>query len=449
MTSFNIHDLVHHTIDVLGFRAKERQIKLKHKISDKLPKIVIGDPQRLRQIFLNLLGNALKFSEVGKVVLTAERGAGDELLFSVSDRGIGIEPEKLDTIFQPFSQADASTTRRFGGTGLGLTICQRLIHKMNGRIWVESEVGKGSTFSFTAQLPKSDGKALKAIDRRREERKDVVVSKRELSILVADDAEDNLLVIKGFLKSAIYRLEMARNGQEAVEKFTKGRYDLVLMDIQMPQMDGYEATRRIREHEKAAGLTPVPIIALTAHAMADISDKIIGAGCNLHLTKPIRKKRLISIINQFAATDAPPGRELQTAIARSVEKEAQKPQNTDTGDGFKTVNMKTMERLRRDLGDDIDFSLELFMKSLPERLAAISSAIDGNDARQLGEVAHKLKGPSATFGADKMVDLVVRLGKMAKDGDMDECAALLSRIEVAGKELELALRELIKGDANG
>jgi PAS domain S-box-containing protein len=446
VTSFNLHELIRHTIDVLAFRAEEKHIKLKYKISEKIPNMVLGDPQRLRQIFLNLLGNALKFSEAGNVVLKVKPGKLDELVFSVSDRGIGIEHKKLETIFHPFSQADASTTRRFGGTGLGLTICQRLIKKMGGNIWVESKVGKGSKFSFTARLPKGDDEGAKSIDRRTDERLEDVTVQRTISILVADDAEDNLLVIRGFLKRGPYRLDMVMDGAEAVKKFSSGSYDLVFMDIQMPHMDGYEATRRIRALEKSEGRQATPIIALTAHAMADVSEKIIAAGCDLHLTKPIRKNRLISVIHQFV--------ELGGTLFNNIETvDVQNLKNNDSITakiGSKEVkaalllNMNTIERLRRDIGDDIDFSLNLFIKSLPERVAEVADAIEKNDAKMLGEIAHKLKGPCSTFGAEKMVAIVVELGQKADEGQVAECNNLLNLIRSESRELQMALEGIIK-----
>ncbi|MBF0455302.1 MAG: PAS domain S-box protein [Magnetococcales bacterium] len=306
ITLFDLHELVQHTLDILHFRAKEKGLKLRKRLSRAVPKVVEGDPQRLRQVLLNLMGNALKFSEQGEVVLAIDKGEEGILHFSVSDTGIGIPREKLETIFQPFSQADASTTRRFGGTGLGLTICHRLIEKMGGNIWVESALGAGSQFSFTVQLVEGVEKNLNStLDRRQMERTSEHASGRHFSLLVADDAEDNLLVIQGFLNRGPFDLQVAKDGVEAVELFKSSRFDLVLMDIQMPRMDGYEATRAIRAWEKSQNATPVPIIALTAHAMSDVSDKILKAGCDLHLTKPIRKKRLLNVIHQFIAHGEP------------------------------------------------------------------------------------------------------------------------------------------------
>ena len=229
-------------------------------------------------------------------------GSSDNVIFEVSDTGPGISQDKQEEIFRPFTQEDSSTTRKHGGTGLGLTICQRLVDLMGGSIRLESEVGQGSTFIFTiplAQASKDEITRMVNIKDRVSSVGDSSTSKNNLKILLAEDVEENQMVIEGFLGQTECQVEIAEDGVEAVEKFKSSRYDLVLMDIQMPNMDGYEATKTIRAWEIATGAKPTPIIALTAHALQEEAQKIKDVGCDLHLSKPIRKARLIEVLQEF------------------------------------------------------------------------------------------------------------------------------------------------------
>ena len=228
--------------------------------------------------------------------------------FVITDTGIGIPPEKMNVIFESFTQADSSVTRRYGGTGLGLSISKRFVELMGGNIWVESEPGRGSAFYFTARLNKAiEAEAAPAPadpsgpkDPQTPEgeapRGDDAAEAKPLKILLAEDSEDNRLLIKTYLKQTPYLLDMAENGQVAVEKFRQGAYDLILMDMNMPVMDGYTATRAIRQREAQQGGKPVVIIALTAFALKEDEQKSLDAGCDAHMTKPIKKKILLEAL---------------------------------------------------------------------------------------------------------------------------------------------------------
>ena len=440
---FDLNDIIEKATEVIAIRAHEKGLELTSHVMSDVPTDLVGDPTRLRQVLLNLLGNAIKFTERGEVVLRVQRepDAGEQSLlrFSVSDTGIGIPPDKVETIFERFTQVDSSTTRRYGGTGLGLTISRRLIELMGGRIWVESRVGHGTTFAFTlragvwtgpkrrvarqpvdmhnlnvlvvddnatnrlilhevlsgwkarvteaaggeealarlqraqdagdpyrlmlldCRMPGMDGfqvveatkrhqglakvtimmltsdgrggdlararelglagymvKPVKRTDllnaisiamdaplpARQESPLPMVSAPSDalpsLSILLAEDTEDNRLLLKAYLKQTPYRLDFAENGEVACGKFKVGRYDLVLMDMQMPVMDGYTATGTIREWERANHRPPTPIIALTAHALQGDAQKSLAAGCTAHLTKPIKKATLLAAILEHA-----------------------------------------------------------------------------------------------------------------------------------------------------
>jgi CheY-like chemotaxis protein len=271
------------------------------EIAPDVPGDRVGDPTRLRQVLLNLVGNAIKFTESGEVTLRVapdtDASLPGALRFTISDTGIGIPGEKLGAVFERFTQADSSTTRKHGGSGLGLTISKRLVELMGGRIWVESGVGKGSVFSFAVPLE---------ISRRAMQRAAVLPGTGPeaplpaLQILVVEDSPDNRTITVAFLKDTPYQVEIAENGAIAYEKFIAGHYDLVLMDRQMPVMDGLTATRAIRQWEQANHRPPTPIIALTAAALKGDQEKCVAAGCTGYLTKPIKQQVLLQAIKEHS-----------------------------------------------------------------------------------------------------------------------------------------------------
>ena len=265
----------------------QKGIQLKIDLSDDLPKLVQGDCLRLKQILLNLLGNAVKFTERGTIRISAAVAdrEGDAVLLrlTVNDTGIGMSPEILERIFAPFEQADNSTTRRYGGTGLGLSICRRLTGLMGGRIWAESVPGQGS--SFFVEFPFTVTAWPATAGERQEERPELVATSRELTLLVAEDNHLNARTIDATLQRMGHRPEVVHNGQQALERWRSERYDGILMDISMPLMGGDEATRIIREAEAGTGQR-VPIIALTAHALQGDRERFLAAGFDGYLAKP-------------------------------------------------------------------------------------------------------------------------------------------------------------------
>jgi PAS domain S-box-containing protein len=454
-TPFDLVELVEKTVETLAVRADEKQLELAIRFAPGVPTRLVGDPLRLRQVLTNLLGNAIKFTETGEVIVDVEKDSTAEkpghLRFAVSDTGIGIGPEKLANVFSAFTQADSSTTRKYGGSGLGLAIVERLVGLMRGRVWAESTPGQGSTFFFTAEfelddarpaddhaaprdlgglriliaddnqtsreiiadllghegamvtqaacaadglhaienatkgrvpfdlllidqcMPGMDGlEMLRAVraqigtlphailmvkanvfsaDRsrmlevglrhyifkpiRRGELYTAISDAlgggadpkappenhslaaieppsahdpRALSILVVDDSPDNRLIVKAFLQKTPFQIDEAENGERAVTKIKNNRYDLVLMDIQMPVLDGFAATRAVREWESENEIRAVPIIALTASALDEDVARAREAGCNLHVSKPLKKKTLLNAIARLTgASDSSPG----------------------------------------------------------------------------------------------------------------------------------------------
>jgi len=319
-TGFSLKEQTEIAIEMVTARAQEKGLTLTCDIAADVPDSVIGDPTRLRQILMNLLGNAIKFTSSGTVSLRVDADhdplSPTSLRFSVCDTGIGIPDEKQARVFERFTQADSSTTRRFGGSGLGLTICKRLVELMGGRIWVDSKVAMGSTFSFALPLevenssPRADAITEGASSE---------LSLAPLRILLTEDSPDNCTITLAYLEGTPYVVEVAENGASACDMFRAAKYDLVLMDRQMPIMDGLEATRTIRAWEDLNGRNPTPIIALTASALKGDREMCMAAGCTAFLTKPIRQAVLLQAIREHTINAAvAPGSDVALTPIRST-----------------------------------------------------------------------------------------------------------------------------------
>ncbi len=306
-TEFNLRDCIALTLKMSSVRAQQKNLELSSGINPEVPSLVIGDLNRLRQILINLLGNAIKFTERGKVglgVSVDSRTTGElRLHFEVSDTGVGIAPEKQKLIFDAFSQADGSTARRFGGTGLGLTISSRLVELMGGRIWVESALGRGSSFHFTANLregkPEVERLASQLSTSLLVTRQPVLRKVTKLRVLLAEDNVINQKIACRFLEKEGHRVTLACDGHQALAAIERENFDVVLMDVQMPQMDGFEATAAIRAQERDTG-KHLLIIAMTAHAMAGDRERCLAAGMDGYIAKPITARELIQLLEKFS-----------------------------------------------------------------------------------------------------------------------------------------------------
>ena len=305
-TEFSLSDHLEKVMEMVAPRAQEKSLTLVCEISPGVKNELVGDPTRLRQVLLNLLGNAIKFTQSGSVSLRVEPDADSAvptaLRFTVTDTGIGIAGDKLDRVFERFTQADSSTTRRFGGSGLGLTISRRLVELMGGRIWVESEVDEGSLFAFAVPFEVSTA-AMRPVAAPVGAGPEAPLP--ALRILMAEDSPDNCTIALAYLEDTPYRVDVAETGVLACDMFKAGRYDLVLMDRQMPAMDGLTATRTIRAWEAANDRAPTPIIALTASALKGDRESCLAAGCTAYLTKPIKQAVLLQAIKDHSAVKAP------------------------------------------------------------------------------------------------------------------------------------------------
>jgi signal transduction histidine kinase/DNA-binding response OmpR family regulator len=499
----NLREQVEKAVDLVAARARGKRLELHCRVAPELPQVVAGDPLRLRQVLVNLLGNAVKFTEHGEVVLGVEPGAGaGRVRFTVRDTGIGIAADERDRIFRPFEQADPSVTRRYGGTGLGLSISRRLVEMMGGRIWVESEPGRGSTFGFEIALPAADAapsrpeatpaslRGLKVLVADENETSQLIlhellagwgaavqdpassaspdqllaelegfdallyardldddgvelarrirarfppsrlvviaivsdlppgaeakrrelglqavllqpVRRRELSealsgavsdaeyaaarrartpprpgraalhILLADDSEDNRLLVQAFLAGSGHQLETVNDGRAAVAEAARRSYDLILMDLQMPELDGLSAIREIRRHEREEGAQPVPILALSAHAMAADRERSLEAGADGHLSKPLRQPQLLDAIAE--ATPAPERRDLA--------------------------------RVRVEVTPTVAGLVPNFLANRGKDVRAARAALARLDFQALRVLGHTMKGLGASYGFDGITEI--------------------------------------------
>ncbi|HIJ84635.1 MAG TPA: response regulator, partial [Magnetococcales bacterium] len=297
---FSLEKMLRDTVGPWGARIEEKGLELLVKSPQNLQFSLLGDPLRLGQVFSNLISNAIKFTDRGGWVVVVVAVAEEtetlvQLKCSVQDSGIGMSPESLGKMFQPFSQADATITRRYGGTGLGLTICKRIVEMLGGKIWVESQPGRGSIFHFTASFgkgPYNEGRAVFASDTLKPEG----FTFSGTRILLAEDNAINQMVAREMLERAGFKVEIANHGREAVEMVNHAFYDAVLMDLQMPEMDGLEAARQIRADQRFKKL---PIIAMTAHVMASDREKCLAAGMDDHVSKPMDPVNLLGVLQRW------------------------------------------------------------------------------------------------------------------------------------------------------
>jgi signal transduction histidine kinase/ActR/RegA family two-component response regulator len=307
---FRLREALSQNLAALSVRASEKNLELACQVGRDVPDWIIGDPNRLGQVMTNLVGNAIKFTDEGEVFVRVNTEASPAesniitLCFTVADTGIGIAPEKQQVIFESFVQADGSTTRKYGGTGLGLSISSRLARMMNGRIWVKSETGRGSTFYFTAQFERVAGH----VEARHPEEVTHLARSSKLTdrvdrpchVLLAEDNPVNQELALELLRMRGHSVRIASNGNEVLSALERESFDIILMDVQMPDMDGFQATAAIRSREKKSG-EHIPIIAITGYAMKGDRQRCLDAGMDGYICKPIRSKELFEVVEQFTA----------------------------------------------------------------------------------------------------------------------------------------------------
>jgi PAS domain S-box-containing protein len=397
-TGFSLSDHLEKVIEMVLPRAHEKSLTLEFDIAPSVSNDLVGDPTRLRQVLLNLLGNAIKFTETGGVSLKVEPdqdcAVPTALRFTVTDTGIGIADEKLVTVFERFTQADSSTTRRFGGSGLGLTISKRLVELMGGRIWAASEVEQGSAFTFVVPF-----EIWAAANRPTSAPigSDSEAPLQPLRILMAEDSPDNCTIALAYLEDTPYRIDVAETGLIACEMFKAGHYDLVLMDRQMPVMDGLTATRTLRAWEKANDLPPTPIIALTASALKGDRETCLAAGCTAYLTKPIKQDVLLQAIKDYSVGGA-------------------RPSNADSEARAQRMALKLAEQI------------PAFLDNCRQNVVVMQEALDREDFAAVTIIGHNLRGSGGGFGFQEITDLGAGLEQASEACDVGEASRILSEL---------------------
>jgi PAS domain S-box-containing protein len=537
---FPLRKTVEQVVKTLAVRAKENRLELILSVAEDLPDRFLGDPLRLRQVLMNLVNNAIKFTLQGKVVVRVERvgqettdlgpGIRDRILcsqmndqsasfnlqspipespspqplapspclrFSVTDTGIGIPADKLEKIFAPFTQADSSTTRRFGGTGLGLAISQRLVNLMGGHIRVESQVDQGSTFYFTIPLAVSEEpvdeeesiaddpnliRDLQASASSDDDPRMLSAPRRVLRVLLAEDTPANQKLVLHILKKRGHRVEIAESGLQAIERLAEEDFDAILMDVQMPDMDGFQATAKIR-NLRDARKARLPIIAMTAHALKGDRERCLAAGMNHYLSKPLNAVELIEVVERLANN----GNELPHSPARMDElgataglsssaentvgqanrgtlremtnpqTPAPRPKTSDESSGMETSRLgKAQSPVHRSSPSDAGmpssvFNLDEAMNKCFENyelfqemaeflwsesdaiVAQMRAALAAGAADDFANAAHRLKGTILYLGAAAALAATTRAEALGRAGDL---TAAPSAIEILERELE-------------
>ena len=422
--AFRLRDLLESCLDSFRPRADEKGLGLSLRVASECPGTLLGDAMRLRQVLLNLLGNAIKFTERGQVQVEVElsgkaEAEAVELQFTVNDTGIGIPKDKHDAIFQALTQADGSITRRYGGTGLGLAISRQLVTLMDGRIWVESTPGRGSRFRFTVRMePAPEGSIPPALFTT-EHPPAPKPARRRLRVLVAEDNPVNAQLAGAWLGKLGHRVRHAADGHEAVAAVERGEADLVLMDVQMPGLDGYAATARIRERESMRG-GHLPIIAVTAHALAGDREQCLAAGMDAYLTKPLRRRELFATLERLVPGSAPGA----------------------TLDPPTDILSPLRLRLLTQFGGDaaaVRRMAALCLETTPRLLVELRAAAQAADAGRVQRAAHTLKGSLLQLGDEAARAAAVAVESAAISGETAKFQESLVGLE---REVARVMEEL-------
>lgn len=446
---FRPHSLVRGTLNSMDSQARLKGLRLAYEPQATVPPHLIGDPGRLRQILINLIGNAIKFSKQGtvevRVLRQPDRQGQVVLRFEVQDQGVGIAPDKQKLIFDPFTQADASITRHFGGTGLGLAICAKLARAMGGDIGVRSAPGHGSTFFFTALFDIDHSESNSDI-MAGGGKTDAADAANALRVLLVEDNEVNQKLALSLLEREGHEVEIATDGAQAVDLATRGDmpYDLILMDMQMPVMDGLEATRRIRAHERGTR-EHVRIVAMTANVMAEDRERCLAAGMDEYLAKPIRLDELRAALRWQDAGYSPtvpgalsaegdlvlPASKAPMAPAAPAPRPQPAPPANAAFDYARALAGADVMVVRI-IGDS-------FRGNWPVQISDMRQALTQKDARLLQRSAHSLRGLLGNFGAQPAEALSRKIELLGAQGVTDEATLLLPQLEAELKTLDQAL----------
>ncbi len=424
------HAIVQGVMEMLAIRAREKKISLSLNCAGSIPETVMTDPARLRQVLINLIGNAIKFTERGQVTVGMGLQVKDGMqlmVIDVADTGVGVAQDKLASIFEPFVQAESSTARRFGGTGLGLTISRRFARVMGGDIVVRSNLNQGSVFSLSFDPGPLDGvRMLSAREATMatpstEQNQRAAWEFPSSHVLVVDDSGPNRELLRVVLERVGIRVSEAQNGEECVRRAQGESFDVILMDMQMPVMDGYTATRLLRAKDRAT-----PIIALTAHAMAGFEEEILAVGCTGYIAKPIDIVVLLSKLAELLG-----GRRMNPRPLKAI---VQTPISKDKGDSSAVIPLFSSWANDRELHD----VARSFARQVPERLREMEHAWRSRDFITLAQLAHWLKGSGGTAGFADITAPAKLLEELAKQSVADQIEPVMAQLQHLGARLAAA-----------
>ena len=428
-TDYSLPPLIDSIARMFAGQARGKHIRFNTVISDRIPACLNGDPARIRQVLINLIGNALKFTEHGSITLSvALEESPEQLYFCVEDTGIGIADEQRSLIFDSFTQADTSTTRRYGGSGLGLAICKQLVKLMNGEIGVESTLGAGSRFWFKLPCIPAESAPAQVL-----EETTACHNKHHGRILIAEDNKTNQVVAAGMLRLLGCSSGIANNGLEAIAQWHDGQWDLILMDCSMPGMDGYEATTTIRGLESGSS-RHTPIIAMTANTLPEDIERCRTAGMDDHLPKPLSLETLSARLEQWLALKSVLPDECALPAASEVPE-------------ARSLDEQVLKRLRNVLGTSLGEALRPFLEDMPAYLVEIEQSIEAGEDAPLRRIAHAIKGAASNLGVNAMANLARELELRAEKPDLEAAGDLLLRLRTEFALVEPTLRAEL--DAEG
>jgi CheY-like chemotaxis protein/nitrogen-specific signal transduction histidine kinase/HPt (histidine-containing phosphotransfer) domain-containing protein len=422
--AFDLAALLDQLVALYQVTGRSKDLAVSGVIDPAVRRTWLGDGQRLRQVLVNLLGNAVKFTEQGGIVLRVEREAGstagrERIRFAVEDTGVGIAGEAMGKLFLPFSQVDSSSTRRYGGSGLGLSICAKLIQLMGGTYGVPA----GPVAQAVPVAPPVEPVAAAAPP----------VAGAAVRLLIVDDDATNRVVLAETFRNAKAEIVTAGNGRQAVEACRAGRFDLVFMDCQMPEMDGFEATRTILADCAARRQRAPVIIALTADATEAGRNRCLDTGMVDHLVKPLDFDQLRRVLDQWLP-------ELGGSVTPKTGPGLTVGPQPAAGDHARVINIAVLERLREHVGD-IRPAVDIFLRSLDIRINDLHRALERGDVEAVGKVAHTMKGSSSQFGAEVLTRLCLQAERMGKSGTIRQPERLYAAIVEAAANVRRFLSE--------
>jgi PAS domain S-box-containing protein len=437
-TNFNLYKMIDQIIELYKHSAISKNLSLDYEISTNVPEMIYGDAGRIRQVLLNLISNALKFTDRGgiKVRIDLDSISDDTVIlqYAVSDTGIGISDDKLDMLFKSFSQVDDSFTRKYGGTGLGLAISKEIVEMMEGSIWVESHYNVGSTFFFTSKLKIAQSNNISVEENQNTPSNNIAVFNLKLNILIAEDSLINQEVLKQKFKNNNWHVKTVDNGAKAVDAFINEKFDLIFMDIQMPEMDGIEATKMIRKYEANNNLQSVVIIGLTANAFDDQKNEALQIGMDDYVCKPFKFDELFLKIGNYFLNEINDINSTSETDDTIINVDIDINSLLDTLNNNKTILLKI---------------IDYFLENIYPELNKLKNGINDNDYFLVRSIAHKMKSEVGNFSSFDTVEVCRIIENMGKDKDFSNIDFYIQKLNDKLSYLKIELENYKNNNLEG